>query len=49
MQATPGDQTALREALDLETEARRRFAEATTLAAPLAALPVSRRPWWRFR
>jgi len=48
VQATRGDLNAMHEARILEAEARRRFQAATTIAAPMAALPVARRAWWRF-
>ncbi|MDM0072732.1 hypothetical protein [Variovorax sp. J31P207] len=48
LQATRGNQAALREALALEAEAERRFRAATTLSAPLEAMSIGRRPWWRF-
>lgn len=48
LKATHGDQAALREALALEAEAQRRFRAATTISAPLEAMSIARRPWWRF-
>jgi hypothetical protein len=48
LRATRGHPKAMHEALALEAEARRRFHAATTVAAPLAALPIGRRPWWQF-